>query len=332
MRAKHAARATALLGVFAACTLAASMASAGVDNDRPGSILIFPKVVTSATRDTTIRISNTGNLANQVRCFYLNEETCGSVDFDLALTKQQPTQWDASAGRGVNLLDGFATSGAGLDPGLIPPAGGDFEGALVCVEVIDDAPVAQNKLKGEAIIRDISGGPDRNTSAYNAIAITSGSGASNSDNILALDGDEYSQCSTDHRIDFIPSVTPGLDPVLGDDSAVVTNVTVIPCDLDFSRRRATTVVLNATLWNEFEVQTSGPDTTFSCWASFSIDPASLSPATPYATVEYSASSPVVMVVESFHSDTFLGVSGSAAHNVHTTGGAASSAIILSATP
>ncbi len=331
MRAKRIALTTALLGAFAVCTLAASVASAGVDHDRPGSILIFPKVVSSATRDTTIRISNTGNMTNQVRCFYLDGDTCGTIDFDLSLTKQQPTQWDVSNGRTVNLLDSFGSSGAGLDPGLIP-AQGDFEGSVVCVEVVDDVPVAQNKLKGEAIIRDVTGGDDRNTSAYNAVAITSGTGSGTSDNELVLDGDEYAQCDTVHRVDFIPDDSPGLDPVLGETSSVVTNVTVLPCDLDFSRRAPTSVVLNATLWNEFEVQTSGPDTSFSCWASFSIDPASLNPATTFATVEYSASSPVVMVVESFHSDTGLGVSGSAARNVHTGGAASTSSITLSATP
>lgn len=330
MRAIRLVRATALLGAIGACGLAASVASAGVDHDRPGSILIFPKVVSSATRDTTIRISNTGNMTNEIRCFYLNGDTCGSTDFDLTLTKQQPTQWNVSAGRSVNLLDDFATSGAGLDPGLIP-SNDEFEGSLICVEVVDDAPVAQNKLKGEAIIRDTTG-VDSNTSAYNAIAVTSGTGAGDSDNALTLDGSEYAQCSTDHRIDFVPNETPGLDSVIGPDSSVVTNVTVLPCDLDLSRRRPTDVVLNATLWNEFETQTSGPDTTFSCWTSFSIDPASLSPATNFATVEYSASSPVVMVVESFHSDTNVGATGSAANNVHTTGGEGSSTITLSATP
>jgi hypothetical protein len=327
MRAFNLARTAALLGAFSVCTLAGSVASAGVDNDRPGSILIFPKVVSSATRDTTIRISNTGNLTNEIRCFYLNGETCGSIDFDLTLTKQQPTHWDVSSGRAVNLLDEFASSGAGLDPGSIPPSA-DFEGSLVCVEVVDDVPVAQNKLKGEAIIRDASG----EASSYNATVLTSGSAAGNSDNRLVLDGNEYAQCATEHRIDFIPNTDPGLDPVLGPESSVVTNVTVLPCDLDFSRRRATDVVLNATLWNEFESQTSGPDTTFSCWTSFSIDPASLNPdPTTFATVEYSASSPVVMVVESFHTDEF-GATGSAAGNVHNAGGEGSSTITLSATP
>lgn len=331
MRAIQLARAAAVLAALGVCTVAASEASAGVDGDRPGSILIFPKVVSSATRDTTIRISNTGNLTNEIRCFYLNGETCGSIDFDLTLTKQQPTHWELSTGRSVNLLDAFASPGAGLDPGLIP-ASPEFEGSLVCVEVVDDVPVAQNKLKGEAIIRDTSDSDDRNTSTYNAIALTSGNGAANSDNRLTLDGSEYAQCATEHRIDFIPNAAPGLDPVLGDESSVVTNVTVLPCDLDFSRRRATDVVLNATLWNEFENQTSGPDTTFSCWTSFSISPASLNPATTFATVEYSASSPVVMVVESFHTDADSGSTGSAAANVHNAGGEGSSTITLSATP
>lgn len=321
--------ALALLGAVGACVLSVPSAQAGTDHDRPGSILIFPKVVANANRDTVIEITNSGNMTNEVRCFYLDGDNCRTNDFDLTLTKQQPTQWSAAAGRPVNLLDPFASSGSGLDPGVVPPVNDDFEGALVCVEVVNDAPIAQNKLKGTATIVDNSGA-DSNTSKYNAIAVTSGTGAADANNTLALDGSEYSQCGRVHRLDFIPDVTPGLDPVIGTDSAVVTNVTVLPCDLDFSRNRPTSITLNAQLWNEFEVASSGPGRTFSCWDSFSIDPASLNPTT-FATVEYTSNRPVVMIAESFHSDTNSNATGSAARNVHSSD-AASSTIRLSTTP
>lgn len=320
--------ALALLGAVGACVLSVPSAQAGTDHDRPGSILIFPKVVANANRDTVIEITNSGNMTNEVRCFYLDGDSCRSNDFDLTLTKQQPTQWSVADGRQVNLLDAFATSGSGLDPGVVPPVAPDFEGALVCVEVVNDAPIPQNKLKGTATIIDTTGG-DSNTSKYNGIAVTSGADASNADNTLSLNGGEYSQCGTVHRIDFIPDETPGLDPVITN-SSVVTNVTVLPCDLDFSRNRATSVTLNPQLWNEFEVSSSGPGRTFSCWDSFSIDPASLN-STPFATVEYTSNRPVVMVVEGFHSDLSAGATGSAARNVHSSG-AASSTIRLSTTP
>jgi len=331
MMAMQAARAVAVLAAFGVGLATSSPVMAGVDPDRPGSILIFPKVVNTATRDTTLRIGNVGNLTNQVRCFYLNGTTCGSVDFDLTLTKQQPTQWNVSEGRAVNVFDPFGSTGAGLDPGLIPPVPAGFEGAVVCVEVVDDVPVAQNKLRGEAVIRDISGSTSRNTSTYNAIAITSGTGSSDSNNTLQLDASEYSQCNRQHRIDFTPDAIPGLDPVLGATSNVVTNVTVLPCDLDFSRRTPTAVTLNARLWNEFETETSS-SASLSCWGTFAINPAPLAPPTTFATIEYTANRPVVMVVESVYTDTGIGASATAARNVHTTGSPANATIRLSATP
>lgn len=330
MSATNLARAVATIAAIGACSLGASTAFAGVDVDRPGSLLIFPKVVSTADRDTVIQITNTGNMTNEVRCYYVNGTTCRSMDFSLNLTKQQPTQWTASSGRTVDPFDSFGSEGAGFDPGLIPSLPDNFEGALVCAEVVDGVPVAQNKLAGQATILDVTGTTgSANTSKYNAVAVTGGTG--NSDNTLSLDDSEYAQCSTEHRIDFIPDVSPGVDPVIGADAQNVTNVTVLPCDLDIVRSGATDVILNATLWDEFESQTSGPDTTFSCWASFSIDPASLAP-TNFATVEYSASSPVVMVVEAFHSDTASGATGATARSVHTTGGAADSEITLSSAP
>lgn len=321
--------ALALLGAVGACVLSVPSAQAGTDHDRPGSILIFPKVVANATRDTVIEIANSGNMTNELRCFYIDGDSCRSNDFDLTLTKQQPTQWSVAAGRQVNLLDPFASSGSGLDPGVVPPVGDNFEGALVCVEVVNDAPIPQNKLTGTATLVDISGAGD-NTSKYNGIAVTSGTGASDANDTLSLNGSEYAQCGTVHRIDFIPDDSPGLDPVIGGDSSVVTNVTVLPCDLDFSRNRPTSVTLNPVLWNEFEVSSSGPGRTFSCWDSFSIDPSSLT-TTTFATVEYTSNRPVVMVVEAFHSDLTAGATGSAARNVHSTG-PASSTIRLSTTP
>lgn len=327
MRPSQLARALAAAVALGVCIGGPTAAHAGAEPDRPGSILIFPKVVNADGRDTTIRIANTGNSTLEMRCYYLTGSNCSSTDFDIVLTKQQPTQWTVSQGRYVNIFDTFGSSGAGFDPGLIPPVPSGFEGALICVETVEDVPVPQNKAKGEAILHDASG--SSSTSTYNAIAVTSGNGANNADNFLALNGSEYSQCGTTHRIDFIPEGME--DPVFGTGSDVVTNVTVLPCDLDLSRRAPTGVVLNALFWNELETMTSG-GRSFSCWDSFSIDPAPLAPATTFATVQYSSSRPVVMVVESFHSDASTGTVSSAARNVHRTGAGANATIRLATTP
>lgn len=320
MRAKH-----GVLGAFGALMMVASSANADTSSERPGSILIFPKVVVSATRDTVIEIANTGNLVNEVRCFYLDGDGCEVTDFQISLTKQQPTHWRASSGRPINPLDGFNTDGAGIDPGLIPPVGNDFQGALVCVETSDGEPVAQNKLTGVAGLQELTSSDNTNDSRYNAVALSGGAG--DSDNDLDLNGTEYSRCSTSHRVDVV-SNAPDSDPVLGSDSQVLTNLTVVPCDLDFRRGVETSVVLNQEAHNELEELLSGQDRTFSCWDSFTLDTELLGGT--FHTVELNSSRPVVMVAESFHTDTDTGsITSSAARAVHVVPGSTTSTIRLS---
>jgi hypothetical protein len=92
-------------------------ASAESTTERSSSILIFPKVIYNASRDTVIQISNTSNSMAHAHCFYVNSTplcigsgdclagTCTGVcepqwqevDFDIWLTKQQPTHWTAAS-------------------------------------------------------------------------------------------------------------------------------------------------------------------------------------------------------------------------------------------
>jgi hypothetical protein len=130
--------------------------------ERPGSILIFPKVVHESTRDTLLQISNTGNMVTGAHCFYLNgalvrgRPLCQVTDFELTFTRQQPTSWQAGEGRDVDPIDSDRPSPTdrGLDPGRVPPVAEGFTGALVCVEIdpADGTPIAGDHLKGEATI------------------------------------------------------------------------------------------------------------------------------------------------------------------------------------
>jgi hypothetical protein len=203
-------------------------------------------------------------------------------------------------------------------------------------------------------------------SRYNALAITSGTG-SNVDpkNRLDLNGSEYSQCPASLLLNFIPD--GGNDPVIeafgnggrcqneppgaGCNSAaeclpgnacvtgfssVVTNLTVLPCNLDLQNGIATLFSLQFAVLDEFETSFSGSVENLSCWASFSIGdvPAmrsSLLPGgalvTQYATASISASvgGPVVGVAEVFHSDS-IGNTASAAENLHMVGTGANATI------
>jgi hypothetical protein len=153
--------------------LMASGAAADVTTERSASIIVFPKVIADGTRDTIIQITNTSNSMVHAHCFYVNaapvlpDEPPGpgnppqwqEIDFDIQLTKQQPTHWVVSLGRLVDLSDPRCSvsdtdcNDAGFDPGRVPPQVEDFVGELKCVEVDSSgAPLAGNHLKGEATI------------------------------------------------------------------------------------------------------------------------------------------------------------------------------------
>jgi len=332
-----------LVGVLAVGLLTASAARADVATERPGSILIFPKVVRDGTRDTIIQITNTGNLVNHVRCYYLDgqrgrngQPLCSETDFELTLTRQQPTHWNVETGRQVSSLDPFGTDGSGLDPGLIPPVSPGFTGALICVEVGDDGlPAGQNKLKGEATLFSFA-----DESKYNAIAVAAGANVSK-DNVLDLNNTEYNACPAMTRFSFNSDGAP--DPVIEDignpGSRVDTVLSLLPCKLDLQNGIPTPVTVNFDVYSEFEEHLTG-GTTFSCWTSFDIgtlaqlrssaDPSNPNGAltTPYATVKLTSTPPVVGIAESFYTDG-RGNTAAAAVNLYTEGAGVSTQIRLS---
>lgn len=165
--------AVALMGVLV------SGASADIVTERSASVLVFPKVIANGTRDTLIQITNTSNSMVHAHCFYvnaaptfrdlppdpvLNPPLWQEIDFDIWLTKQQPTYWLVSTGRQDNYIEGIddpCTFGdrphecpnSGFDPGAVPPVVDDFVGELKCVETDQvGAPISGNHLKGEATI------------------------------------------------------------------------------------------------------------------------------------------------------------------------------------
>ena len=74
MRTIQYVRAGCLVSTLAACILMAGTARADESTERPGSLLIFPKVVQAGGRETIIQITNTGNGVDNLHCFYINGE------------------------------------------------------------------------------------------------------------------------------------------------------------------------------------------------------------------------------------------------------------------
>jgi hypothetical protein len=350
--------------------------AARTTTELPSSILIFPKVIADGTRDTFIQISNTANSVVHVHCLYVNaypiclgigdcqEGTCTGacvpqwqeIDFNLWLTKQQPTHWGVSFGRqdGVGAPDcrrdirtgqrEYDCYDAGLTPGRIPPVPSPFEGELRCIEVDQSgAPISGNHLKGEATIISRDG----DASKYNAVGILGEPFTNNSDNTLCLGGEPSAECPTGAEYEgcpdrfWIPHFAAGADnPIFGPTSTVRTEFTVVPCRANFelSALDPTRVTLQFLVWNEFESRVSTA-AEVECWRSFFLDDlhpiftvgqqqtrlvqTGMRPVVPSS----GNGSSVAVVVEEFHSLPG-GATSRAAYNAHEQGDFGGSEVIL----
>jgi len=271
-----------------------------VSIERSGSIVVFPKVIVDASSgvDTIIQITNTSNSIARAHCFYVNGALTDpsqppgptnpplwqEVDFDIHLTKQQPTYWQVSKGRLVNPLDPVCGPGktdcndAGFDPGRVPPVLPDFQGELKCIQVDDSgAPVNGNSLKGEAtIIRGVNNGD-------NVLVLGGGQCAGEGllkGAICTSEADcedagpcvfEYNACPQtwilDHLADGAPN--PVVEQSEPASSSVSTELTIAPCTEDFETQIPTRVTLQFASWNEFESQFS-VSTTVECWGNIAL--------------------------------------------------------------
>lgn len=262
------------VGLLVWLALLSGAAHAQVSTNLPGSLLLFPKVINlGSVQDTFIQVTNTSNMPQNARCFYVDgsPDQFGRprwqvTDFNLVLTRQQPTSWRVSTGRPVNPTDEFG----GLDAGPVPPVPAGFTGLLLCVQVDSSySPIAGNSLKGEATTGSVT---PPSVSKYNAVAIRGlqTDANDNTANQLLLNDIEYSGCPSGAQVNlvqdgtedaFISSVTGG--------SAVSTTITVVPCSMDLERLAPTRVTLSFQMFNEFEGLISTV-TTIDCWGSFQV--------------------------------------------------------------
>ncbi len=286
---------------------------ASVTTELGSSILIFPKVVFDSQGligdkvDTIIQISNTSNSLVYAHCFYVNAAPVDptepvsalnpplwlETDFDIFLTKQQPTHWLLSAGRRVDQDDTSCSKtfhdcfNAGFDPGwnsTIPPASDDpFVGELKCIEVdYTGSPINGNHLKGEATIVNLPPAVG-DASKYNAVGIVglnTNLNSNNSDNFLCLGGGVTDDCPTGAEYAGCPSTVilnnfaeSASDPVVDEfgngPSRVSTEVTVAPCSEDFENQAPATITVQFQVINEFE-QVLSASTSVTSWANLKL--------------------------------------------------------------
>jgi hypothetical protein len=293
-----------LCGFAGVLGVAAAGAHADVTIEKGASILVYPRVLATDLADTVIQLANTGNSMVHVKCYYVNASLVSTItfapcdtpsatctplwqetDFNIWLTKQQPTHWLVSSGRRVDPTDGFGSDGSGFDPGLVPPVF-DFEGELKCIEVTEsDEPVTGNHIKGEATLvatgfDDALFGTD--VSKYNAIGII-GNPDVQPTNPLLLDGQVYDACPSKLILNHFATLAE--DPVVTElndrlervydskqtyqlsvQSSVFTNLTLVPCSEDFENQQPTSSTIQFVVYNEFEERFSA-STTVTCYLS-----------------------------------------------------------------
>ena len=296
--------------VLGAMALWGTRAGADVTSDRPGSVVVWPKVIADGTRDTLITLTNTSNVQAYAHCQYilgtgvcsLTPQFCSQIpasagggspgceqiagaeantcditwqvgDFDVILTRQQPTIWRVSTGRVedlslpdnarcVDFVQGMTPrqSCPGLFPiGNVPPPppaallgtgpnDATFRGELLCIQVnADGSAFAGNALKGEAIIETLG---SNQTSEYNACpeGIDLTHYAPNADDLVAADLGS-------------PCATTGCP--------VRTELTVTPCRSDFAAGVGTPFSVDIDVKDEFELGfTTGLRGT--CWANLDL--------------------------------------------------------------
>jgi hypothetical protein len=277
-----------LCGLAVALGAVASGVRADVTSEKAASILVFPKISVNTTYDTVILIANTSNSMVHAHCNYVDARlfdiitgspctrpsaTCQSIwqetDFDIWLTKQQPTHWTVSTGRLVDPTDGFGSPGSGFDPGRVPPKS-PFEGELKCVQVTPDgSPLAGNHLKGEALLKTVSGPATGDTARYNAIGIEANPNVAPS-NPLVLDDNTYNACPEKLWVNHIAEFAA--EPVgeqFGATTSVNTELTLVPCSEDFENQQPKSVTIQFLVYNEYEERFSA-STTVTCYLSVNL--------------------------------------------------------------
>jgi len=325
--------------VLAAMALWGTRAGADVTSDRPGSVVIWPKVIADGTRDTLITLTNTRNEQAYAHCEYVNgigicrvsgayctlasEDAVASApscpggdadvcdlawqsdDFDVILTRQQPTIWRVSTGRVDDPLQ--APDGAcQIIPNTVPPRQScpgfflvgqvrppvqPFRGELRCIQTtMDGSALAANGLKGEATIETLTFPdsvhiPGAQISKYNSINVRAISPPTDDPSILPLNGvfpanelyNVYNACPesvefTNYAVGADDLVAGSISPATcaGTGCPVTTEITLLPCRADFENEIATRFSVDIRYTNEFE-QTLSVERTFNCWVNFTLE-------------------------------------------------------------
>jgi hypothetical protein len=258
----------------------AQPAAAQTTIDESGTVLLFPSLVgvgaAADPLDQLISLANVSNDLVYVRCFYLTAADCSVADeFNLSLTRQQPTQWSVRRGRPVDTSDpqcsgqSNSCANAGLDPGPIP-AKPDFTGALICVETNSaDQPIGGNHLVGSLT----QSGPLAGDSGHYEAVRLRATEALVEDNVLCLGDQSGAGCPVGGDLEACPASWLLVhDAAVGDGQTSPresTAIAFLPCDIDLNGANPAELDIRVSIYNEFE-QLFTDEVTVSCAGSLNL--------------------------------------------------------------
>lgn len=257
-----------VVGLLLLCV--ATPASALTTSDQPSSMLTYPYIVADVGRgvDTNLRLTNTANVANIVRCFYENhtrhcesdmsacddDHPCGAeiqcvpgfraTEFVVQLEPQQPIAWQLGTG---------LASVPGNGSGTVPPVPEQpFVGVLRCVE-IDGSGVkfGRNALVGSATVENHSAADQVDAFRYNAVGLQAFPDAPATPDSLILGGlnPEYEGCNNAH---VLTHSFDGVRSPANLDRTVETTLVIVPCTADLRTGVPGAATLRYTSFNEFD--------------------------------------------------------------------------------
>ena len=219
-----------LVMVFSIAILSSWCLAQPVTNtSKEGSLLIWPKIITSDTTDTFIMINNSYPSSVNVKCYweYKNTETgtppyfrngCVNYDFQFKLTANQPAVFSAKTG--MHMWDESVQKSP-----PIAAFGWPGEGILKCWAVDADAQnqISWNYLKGEAFVMDYTAGSVWEYNAWRFAANPARGAAVGTGGRIELSGTNggYDACPSYLVFDF-----------LADSPTNTSDLTLIPCKQD----------------------------------------------------------------------------------------------------
>jgi len=253
------------------CTVA-SAAQNVTNTSQKGSLLIFPKIDTSAIgtsgfyRDTIVMIGNDYFTEVWVKCYWVNSDQ-EFQDFMFRITPNQPVWFRASDGAGTGFYDDVQS------PVTVP---GFFEGEgvvgeLKCwaVDAVGEKELSFNHLYGNAIVFDAVDGAawEYNAWAFTARKVDVGKPIGTRGKLI-LSGQDgaYDACPSYLVFNFFAKGASIELENAGTATFVNTDLTLVPCIQDLRQDRVPTCTkAKFDIWNENETKYTGAYQCIKCW-------------------------------------------------------------------